>query len=494
MTKLSIQFDNSYSRLPERFFIRQRPEPVEQPRLIHLNAPLCASLGLNPETLSSVDGEKIFSGNLLLTGSDPIAMVYAGHQFGGWVPQLGDGRAVLLGEIIGTDGLRRDIQLKGSGQTPFSRGGDGRAALGPVLREYIVSEAMHALGVPTTRALAATTTGEDVIREKRIPGAILTRVAKSHVRVGTFQYFSARQDNDAIRILADYVIDRLYPEAKFAENPYRALLGAVALCQTQLVAKWFGLGFIHGVMNTDNTSIAGETIDYGPCAFMDTYNPQQVFSAIDQMGRYAFGNQASVIQWNLAQFAQCLLPLLDVDINKSITVAETQIELYPSEFKESLSAVIRPKMGLMTTEDEDLKLGMDLLDCMADGSADFTNTFRYLANTIDTNSIDNSDLRKQFTDPVLFDKWHARWLTRLNKEKHPLDTVVKTMRDANPAVIPRNHLVEAVIRAAEDDGDFMPFNDLLNEILNPFKSRHPGSYFVRPPNSNEVVHQTFCGT
>jgi uncharacterized protein YdiU (UPF0061 family) len=494
MTKLSFQFDNSYSRLPERFYIRQNPKPVEQPRLIHINAPLCATLGLNPDTLSSVDGEKIFSGNLLPPGADPIAMAYAGHQFGGWVPQLGDGRAVLLGEIISTDGQRRDIQLKGSGQTPFSRGGDGRAALGPVLREYIVSESMHALGVPTTRALAVTTTGEDVIREKNIPGAVLTRVAKSHVRVGTFQYFSARQDNEAIRILADYVIDRLYPEARVVENPYIALLGAVVLRQAQLVAKWFGVGFIHGVMNTDNTSISGETIDYGPCAFMDIYNPQQVFSAIDRTGRYAFDNQASIIQWNLVQFAQCLLPLLDVDIEKSITVAETQIDLYPNQFKASLSKVICSKLGLMTVEVEDLSLGVDLLDCMADGSADFTNTFRYLANTIDTNSTENSDVRAQFTDPAPFDKWHERWLTRLNKEKCPLNTVVLAMRDANPAVIPRNHLVEAAIRAAEDDGNFMPFNDLLDEVLKPFKFRQPSSYFVRPPNSDEVVCQTFCGT
>ena len=494
MTKLSIQFDNSYTRLPERFFIRQKPKPVKKPRLIHLNAPLCATLGLNTDTLSSVGGEKVFSGNLLLPGSDPIAMAYAGHQFGGWVPQLGDGRAVLLGEIIGTDGLRHDIQLKGSGKTPFSRGGDGRAALGPVLREYIVSEAMNALGIPTTRALALTTTGEDVIRDKSIPGAILTRVAKSHIRVGTFQYFSARQDNDALRILADYVIDRLYPEARASENPYIALLNNVVLRQAQLVAKWFGLGFIHGVMNTDNTSIAGETIDYGPCAFMDIYNPQQVFSAIDQMGRYAFNNQASIIQWNLIQFAQCLLPLLDVDIEKSITLAETQIDLYPNQFKASLSKVICSKLGLMTTEIEDLTLGMDLLDCMADSSADFTNTFRYLANTIDTNLINNYDVRAQFTDPAPFNKWHERWLTRLNKEKFPLDIVATAMRDSNPAVIPRNHLVEAAIRAAEVDDNFMPFNNLLDEVLKPFKSRQPMSYFVRPPNSNELVHQTFCGT
>ena len=494
MTKSSIQFDNSYARLPERFFIRQRPKPVQQPRLIRLNVPLCGTLGLDTDNLSSIDREKIFSGNMLPPGAEPIAMAYAGHQFGGWVPQLGDGRAVLLGEIVGADGLRHDIQLKGSGQTPFSRGGDGRAALGPVLREYIVSEAMHALGVPTTRALAATTTGEDVIREKRLPGAVLTRVAKSHVRVGTFQYFAARQDNDAIRILADYVIDRLYPDVRATENPYISMLDAVVLRQAQLVAKWFGLGFIHGVMNTDNTSVAGETIDYGPCAFMDIYNPQQVFSAIDQMGRYAFDNQPSIIQWNLVQFAQCLLPLLDVDVETAVTLAETKIDLYPRYFKKSLSSVIRSKLGLVTTEVDDLTLGMDLLKCMADGGADFTNTFRYLANTINSNSIDNSDVRTQFSDPEPFDQWHVRWLARLSKEKRPPDAAATAMRYANPSVIPRNHLVEAAIRAAEGDANFIPFNDLLDEVLQPFKSRQPGSYLVRPPNSNEIVRQTFCGT
>ena len=306
MTELSIPFDNTYARLPERFFIRQEPKPVDHPKLIRLNEHLCLTLGISPVSLSSSYGEKMFAGNLVPLGADPIALAYAGHQFGGWAPQLGDGRAVLMGEIIGIDGIRRDIQLKGSGQTPFSRGGDGRAALGPVLREYLVSEAMHALEIPTTRTLAAATTGEDVMRDRRFPGAILTRVADSHVRVGTFEYFSARQDQDAIKILADYVIDRLYPDARSCVNPYSALLSAVILRQAKLVAKWFGVGFIHGVMNTDNTSIAGETIDYGPCAFMDIYNPQQVFSSIDHNGRYAFDNQASISQWNLVQFAQCL--------------------------------------------------------------------------------------------------------------------------------------------------------------------------------------------
>jgi uncharacterized protein YdiU (UPF0061 family) len=495
MTNLSIPFDNSYARLPERFFVRQNPEPVGQPKLIRLNEPLCKTLGINPISLSSSDGENFFAGNLLPPGAEPIALAYAGHQFGSWVPRLGDGRAVLMGEIIGIDGLRRDIQLKGSGQTPFSRGGDGRAALGPVLREYLVSEAMHALGVPTTRTLAATTTGENVMRERQLPGAILTRVAKCHVRVGTFEYFSARQDQNAIRTLADYVIDRLYPDARMSENPYSALLSAVVLRQAQLVAKWFGVGFIHGVMNTDNTSIAGETIDYGPCAFMDIYDPHQVFSSIDRMGRYAFDNQASINQWNLVQFAQCLLPLLDLDIKKAVTVAEKIIDLYPSKFKASLKEVMCAKLGLTTTEEDDLTLGIDLLQCMADGGADFTNTFRYLANTIDgTNPNDNSDVRVQFTNPVPFDQWLIRWQKRLNKENSPLDAVAVSMHRINPAVIARNHLIEAAIRAAEDNADFMPFNDLLDAVAKPFKSHQPGSYFVRPPSSNEVVLQTFCGT
>ena len=323
---VSIPFANSYAALPERFFVRQNPDPVRAPGLIRLNTSLSDLLGLDAQQLSSDVGAWIFAGNTVPSGAEPIAQAYAGHQFGGWVPQLGDGRAVLLGEVVGSDGVRRDIQLKGSGRTPFSRGGDGRAALGPVLREYIVSEAMHALGVPTTRALAVVTTGEEVIREGYLPGGVLTRVAQSHVRVGTFQYFAARKDEDAIRILADYVIDRHYPDAQATENPYVALLAAVVNRQAHLVAKWFGLGFIHGVMNTDNTAVSGETIDYGPCAFMDIYHPEKVFSSIDQMGRYAFGNQPSIMQWNLAQLAQCLLPLFATDTDAALSLAQAEID------------------------------------------------------------------------------------------------------------------------------------------------------------------------
>lgn len=494
MGELSIPFANSYAALPERFFARQNPVSVREPQLIRLNSSLCALLGLDPAKFSSDLGAAIFAGNTVPTGAEPIAQAYAGHQFGGWVPQLGDGRAVLLGEVVGTDGVRRDIQLKGSGRTPFSRGGDGRAALGPVLREYIVSEAMHALGVPTTRALAAVTTGEEVIRDGFLPGGVLTRVAQSHVRVGTFQYFAARHDEDAIRILADYVIDRHYPDAREAENPYAALLAAVVARQAALVAQWFGLGFIHGVMNTDNTSVAGETIDYGPCAFMDTYHPQKVFSSIDHMGRYAFGNQPSIMQWNLAQLAQCLLPLLAPDIETSVGMAQIEIDTYPRLFERALGDVMHDKLGLQTKQDGDLALGMDLLECMADGEADFTGTFRALANAVDPDTTDTRDARAMFKNAGAFAAWAVRWQERLKDEPSAPAERAAAMRRANPAVIPRNHLVEAAIRAAEDKGDFAPFNALVDEVVRPFESRPADSLYVQPPAPHEVVSKTFCGT
>jgi uncharacterized protein YdiU (UPF0061 family) len=494
MTAIAIPFANSYALLPDRFFVRQAPDPVRAPALIRLNRPLCALLGLDADALSSAEGAAIFAGNAVPAGAEPIAQAYAGHQFGGWVPQLGDGRAVLLGEVVGTDGLRRDIQLKGSGRTPFSRGGDGRAALGPVLREYVVSEAMHALGVPTTRALAAVTTGQDVIRETYLPGAVLTRVAQSHVRVGTFQYFAARRDDAAIRTLADYVIGRHYPDAAEADNPYTALLAAVVMRQAALVAKWFGLGFIHGVMNTDNTSVAGETIDYGPCAFMDTYHPGTVYSSIDQGGRYAFANQPSILQWNLAQLAQCLLPLFDADGDKALALAQAEIDAFPAAFEAAFTAELRAKLGLATAGDGDLSLGTDLLACMAEGKADFTNTFRYLANRVEPDPVDGTDPGSLFEAPAAFEAWAARWQARLAAEGRAADACAADLRRKNPAVIPRNHLVEAAIRAAEDDGDFAPFNDLVEEVLRPFGSRPAGSRYVRPPAPDEVVRQTFCGT
>lgn len=493
MNAISLPFENSYSSLPDRFFVRKAPEPVRQPGLIRLNVQLCELLGLDAAALSDDRGAQIFAGNKVPDGADPISMAYAGHQFGGWVPQLGDGRATLLGEIVGTDGIRRDIQLKGSGRTHFSRGGDGRAAVGPVLREYVVSEAMHALGVPTTRALAAVTTGEDVIREGYIPGAVLTRVAQSHVRVGTFQYFAAREDVDAIKTLANYVISRHYPDAAHANNAYRALLGMVIERQAFLVSKWFGLGFIHGVMNTDNTSVIGETIDYGPCAFMDTYHPTTVFSSIDHMGRYAFSNQPSILQWNLAQLAQALLPLFDTDIDEAVTFAQAEIDTYPKVFEAALAQEFRGKLGLDIEHDDDLTLALGLLECMAENEADFTNTFRHLSDVISDDS-DDTQIKAQFDNLNGFDHWVNRWKIRLEQETRPLVACADAMHQKNPAVIPRNHLVEAAIRAAEDNGDFSTFHDLVEEVIDPYRSREPGSHFVTPPKPDEIVHQTFCGT
>jgi uncharacterized protein YdiU (UPF0061 family) len=493
MNAISLPFENSYSSLPDRFFVRKAPVPVRKPTLIRLNLQLCELLGVDADALSGDSGAQIFAGNTVPDGADPISMAYAGHQFGGWVPQLGDGRATLLGEIVGTDGIRRDIQLKGSGRTHFSRGGDGRAAVGPVLREYVVSEAMHALGVPTTRAMAVVTTGEDVMREGYIPGAVLTRVAQSHVRVGTFQYFAAREDVDAIKTLADYVIARHYPEAANSDNPYHALLSMVIERQGFLVSKWFGLGFIHGVMNTDNTSVIGETIDYGPCAFMDTYHPAKVFSSIDYMGRYAFSNQPSILQWNLAQLAQALLPLFDANTDESVNFAQSKIDTYPKVFETALAQEFRAKLGLEAEHDGDLTLALDLLECMSENEADFTNTFRHLADVISDDG-DAPLAKAQFNNPTDFDDWVSRWKMRLQQEARPLAASADAMCLKNPAVIPRNHLVEAAIRSAEDHGDFSTFHDLVEELADPYRSREPGSHFVSPPKPDEVVLQTFCGT
>ena len=494
MSNLSIPFDNSYVHLPEKFFDRQNPAPVERPQLIRLNLAMCSTLGLDPEALSGDAGAAIFAGNQVPIGAEPIAMAYAGHQFGNWVPQLGDGRAILLGEVFGIDGERRDIQLKGSGRTRFSRGGDGRAALGPILREYVISEGMYALGVPTTRALAAVKTGERVVRDGYLPGAILTRVASSHVRVGTFEFFFGQGDQDGLKTLADYVIGRHYPHAGEAEYPYEALLRAVMERQAALVAKWFSLGFIHGVMNTDNTSIAGETIDYGPCAFVDNYHPQKVYSSIDHMGRYAFGNQPSILQWNLAQLAKCLLPIIDDDIEKAQDLAQTAIDNFPKAFEANLTAVMRAKLGLIRIEDADLGLAFELLEVMAEGNADFTNTFRALTDIAAPNTPEGDVVRKKFEASQAFDAWVARWHARVGRDMSTIIDRKALMRTVNPAVIPRNHLVEAAIRAAEDDDEFRPFHALVEEVSRPFDDRPVGSLYSRPPAPEEVVHQTFCGT
>src|ERR1700709_456413 len=394
-------FQNTYSALPANFFARVAPTPVAAPRLIKLNRPLALQLGLDPDLLESPEGAEILAGKRLPDGADPIAMAYAGHQFGHFVPQLGDGRAILLGEVIDSDGVRRDIQLKGSGPTPFSRRGDGRAALGPVLREYVVSEAMFALGIPTTRSLAAVITGERVQRETMLPGAVLTRVAASHIRVGTFQFFAARGDTAGVRRLADHVIARHYPEVANVERPYHGLLAAGIARQADLVARWLLIGFIHGVMNTDNTSISGETIDYGPCAFMDAYDPATVFSSIDEQGRYAYANQPRIALWNLTRLAECLLPLFSEDQEKAIAEAQSALGGFGEKFDAAYHAGLRRKLGLFTAQDDDPELANDLLKAVAENAADFTLTFRRLSDAA-LDSAGDAEMRKPFAAPAAY--------------------------------------------------------------------------------------------
>lgn len=481
------QLDNSYSRLPETFYARLQPTPVKAPRLIALNLPLAAELGLKVDE-ADVD---IFAGNRLPAGAEPMALAYAGHQFGNFVPQLGDGRAALLGEVQDRAGRRRDIQLKGSGPTPFSRNGDGRAALGPVLREYLVSEAMHALGIPTTRALAAVSTGEPVYRESVLPGAILTRVAASHVRVGTFQYFAARRDLAAVRELADYVIDRHHAAAADSAAPYLSLLAAVIRVQAELVSRWMQVGFIHGVMNTDNTTVSGETIDYGPCAFLDDYAPETVFSSIDRAGRYAFANQPPMVKWNLARLAETLLPLIHADQDTAVTLATDTLNQFDDLFRSHWLGGMSAKLGLETAEAADAGLVQGLLDVMAAGGADYTNTFRSLSDAaLDPAAL--TLLRKQFGQPAAFDAWAARWTLRLTREHRSSEARAAAMYARNPAVIPRNHLLERVLAAADHD-DPAPFKALLDVLQNPFEM--PGAAeFTTPPEDRERVRATFCGT
>jgi uncharacterized protein YdiU (UPF0061 family) len=480
-------FDNSYARLPERFYARLPPTPVRAPRLIKLNEALACELGLDPRLLTGPATVEMLAGNRIAEGSEPIALAYAGHQFGNFVPQLGDGRAILLGEIVDSRGVRRDIQLKGSGPTPFSRRGDGRAALGPVLREYIVSEAMHALGIPTTRSLAAVMTGEAVLRETALPGAVLTRVASSHIRVGTFQYFAARQDVEALRLLADHVIARHYPEAA---SDYRALFEAVLARQAALVARWMNVGFIHGVMNTDNTSIAGETIDYGPCAFMDTYHPNTVFSSIDQGGRYAYANQGRIAVWNLARFAETLLPLFSDDDDQALAQANESLQKFSGLFADAWFSGLRRKLGLSDAEPEDEKLAQDLLNAMAANSADFTLTFRKLSDAAADPDADHG-VRDLFLDPTAYDSWAVRWRQRLSGDPAARRAA---MQAVNPAYIPRNHRVEAALSAAIDNGDFQPFEELLAVVSRPFEERPEFAAYAEPPLEDERVLRTFCGT
>jgi uncharacterized protein YdiU (UPF0061 family) len=491
-----FRFDNTYARLPEYFYSRLAPTPVAAPQLVKLNVELAHYLGLDLETLAGPPGIEILAGNKVAEGSEPLALAYAGHQFGHFVPRLGDGRANLLGEVVARDGMRYDIQLKGSGPTPFSRGGDGRATLGPVLREYILSEAMAALGVPTTRALAAVTTGERVLRETPLPGAVLTRVAASHLRVGSFQYFAARRDTEGIRTLTDYAISRHYPEAAQANQPYRAFLDAVIARQARLIAHWMLIGFVHGVMNTDNTAISGETIDYGPCAFMEAYHPDTVFSSIDANGRYAYGNQPRIALWNLTRLAEALLPILEHEAGgdeEGLLSAKEALNKFSPQFDAAHSFGMLRKIGLATERPGDASLVEDLLECMASNRADFTLTFRRLCDAAASPGGDEG-VRMLFDAPGAYDAWATAWRQRLEEEPKSKDDRAAAMRAMNPAFIPRNHLVEEALEAAVRRQDFRPFEELLDVVSRPWEDRPGLERYATPARPDEMVTRTFCGT
>lgn len=486
-----MNFSNSYVDLPAHFYELIDPTPVKAPQLIAFNRQLAKELGLELDDKSDAELAQIFSGNQLLQGSQPLSMAYAAHQFGNFVPKLGDGRAILLGEVIDQQGQRRDVQLKGAGRTPFSRRGDGRSALGPVLREYIVSEAMYHLGVAATRALCAVTSGERVQRETGQPGGIFTRVAASHIRIGTFQYFAAREDHEALRVLADYVIDRHYPEIKGTENQYLALLEGVAERQMQLVAKWLSIGFIHGVMNTDNMTVSGETIDFGPCAFMDEYHPLKVFSSIDANGRYAYNRQPGIAQWNIARLAECLLPLLHSDLDQAAELANGVLAGFSERFPKLWLSAFRAKLGLSEEREGDMELMQNLLAQMQASSTDFTITFRSLCDAAEGNK---EAFRSLFIDLNAVDEWLAQWQIRAEEEGTDGMSRAAQMRRINPALIVRNHRIEELIAAAVEDNDFEPFHEMLKAIENPFEELPEFAIYRQAPFAHERVLRTFCGT
>ncbi len=490
---MTFAFDNTYARLPARFFASVSPTKVRAPRVVKINRALAEGLGLNPDELASPAGAEMLAGNAVPAGAEPIALAYAGHQFGAFVRQLGDGRAILLGELVDKKGRRVDVQLKGSGRTPFSRQGDGRAALGPVLREYVVSEAMAALGIPTTRALAAVVTGEPVRREEILPGAVLTRVAASHIRVGTFEFFAARDDREALSTLASYALRRHYPDAAGTGNGAMALLERVVHAHANLVARWLGVGFVHGVMNTDNTGIAGETIDYGPCAFLDEYDPNKTFSSIDHGGRYAFANQPRIAQWNLARFAETLLPLLADDENEAVRMATEPLERFSRLFAAAHARVLRAKLGLMREEEDDPALAADLLDRMASGGVDYTVLFRKLCAAAEDPSED-ARVASLFSKPETFHDWAQAWRRRLAKDDLAPSARAAAMRLANPAFIPRNHRVAQAIEAAIRREDFEPFETLVQVLGRPYDDQPEFAHLADPPRSEERVLETFCGT
>ena len=515
-----IQFNNSYIGLPEVFYKKTKPTPVTNPQLIKFNHALADELGLNEidvneSSASQAKAATFFSGNKILEGSEPLAMAYAGHQFGGFSPQLGDGRAILLGEVISPKGVRYDIQLKGSGPTHYSRNGDGRSALGPVIREYLVREAMQKLGVPTTRALAMVTTGEEVARTTLVPGGILTRVATGFVRVGTFEYFSAQGNLEAVKQLADYEIDRHFsqkpahkPEKEIeasTENIYVNFFSEVVDRQAKLIAKWMSFGFIHGVMNTDNMSIVGETIDYGPCAFMDEFDYNRVYSSIDSKGRYAYSNQPKIAQWNLVRLAETLLPLFitdnasdkhtDEDKERAVEIAQNILNSFADLYTNYWLENMRKKLGLSQEDEQDSVLVGELLDIMDSNKADFTLVFSNLTELLtDSDDAQIEKTRALFSQADAFDTWLAKWQNRLATEPLSDEQHQAIMRLVNPVYIPRNHQIEAAIRAAEDHNDFSVFDDLHEVLQNPFKIQKGKDKYLLPPKPEEVVQQTFCGT
>ncbi|MGH1350515.1 MAG: protein adenylyltransferase SelO [Methyloligellaceae bacterium] len=492
--RISFNFDNSYAGSLEDFYVSWKGDKAPAPKMIKLNTVLAEELRLDPSLLDSETGAEIFSGSKAPEGANPLAQAYAGHQFGFFSSQLGDGRALLLGEVIDIHGNRKDIHLKGSGATPFSRGGDGKAALGPVLREYLLGEAMHALGIPTTRALAAVTTGQDVIRETILPGAVFTRVAASHIRVGTFQFFAARRETEKSRQLADYTIARHYPHLKDAENPYLSFFEAVLDKQAALIARWMHVGFVHGVMNTDNMTISGETIDYGPCAFIDNYNPDALFSSIDEHGRYAYKNQPVIAKWNLSRFAESLLPLIDDNDEAAVEKAKNVIATFPEIYTAYWLDGMRTRLGLSTQEDGDLELANDLLSSMENQNVDYTLLFRSLAKAVNGKPEEAVSL---FDDPSAFKSWLPRWQLRYEKEDsstpNPFNRA-KAMNKVNPLYIPRNHKVEEALTAAVSNGDYSKFETLLEVLEHPYDEIPGREEFVSPPPDDLGPYKTFCGT
>ncbi len=479
------RLEHTYGELPALFHASVAPTPVRDPQFVIFNTDLAIALGLDVQVLDSPAGAAVFAGNLLPEGARPLAQAYAGHQFGHFTP-LGDGRAILLGEQITPDGRRVDVQLKGAGPTPYSRRGDGRAALGPMLRELVISEAMHALGIPTSRSLAVVSHGEPVYRTRPLPGAVLTRIAASHLRVGTFEWAAAHRDTSALGALADYAVRRHYPEVAGVEYPYLALFDSVAERQAMLIAQWQLVGFIHGVMNTDNMSLAGETLDYGPCAFMDTYDPATVFSSIDAQGRYAYVNQPAIAQWNLARLAEAMLPLFDADQARGIELAHTSIARFDARVQQHWIAGMRAKLGLVTADEDDATLVDALLTWMHDTRADFTNTFRLLCTAGAADALAQAD--------AAFQVWHRQWQGRLGRQSQTAADVLVQMQRSNPAVVPRNHKVEEALAAATDEGDLGPLERLMAALANPYDHSRSRPEFSGPPPPGGRQYRTFCGT